>query len=217
MIVPVFPLPNVVFFPHTYLPLHVFEPRYRALVADALDGPRLILMVLARELRPPGVEPAIHAVGSVGRIEVAEPLAEGRYNIALRGLARVAVRRLIAAPGQYFSAEADVLIDALPDLQDPTVAERKAAFLMAARRYGEQVLAGEYPAELLSDAAPYAMLVNRAATLLRASVEEKQALLALNDVGQRAIAVESRMSEQFASHEAIARFAARRPADPSRN
>ncbi|MBA3584124.1 MAG: LON peptidase substrate-binding domain-containing protein [Gemmatimonadetes bacterium] len=217
MIAPVFPLPNVVFFPHTFLPLHIFEPRYRAMVAEALSGERLIVMVLAREVRPPGVEPAIHAVGSVGRIEVAEPLPEGRFNIALEGLARVAVGHLIPAPGQYYSAEVSVLVDALPDLQDPEIAERKAGFLLAARRYGEQVLCGDYPAEILSDAVPYDMLVNRAASFLRVSVREKQDLLCIDDVGERAAAVERWMAEQFESHQAIERFARRRPTNPGLN
>lgn len=217
MIAPVFPLPNVVFFPHTFLPLHIFEPRYKAMVGDALEGEHLIAMVLAREERLPGEVPAIHPVGSLGRIEVAEPLPEGRYNIALKGLARVAIGHLIVAPANYFSAELEVLVDALPDLQDPEVAERKAGFLLTARRYVEQILGGEYPGGLLSDAVPYSMLVNRAATFLRVGVKEKQALLCLDDFGERAAVVERWMNEQIESHSAIERFAARRPTTPRMN
>jgi Lon protease-like protein len=217
MIAPVFPLPNVVFFPHTFLPLHIFEPRYRAMVTDALKGERLIVMVLAHEVRPPGEVPSIHEVGSVGRIEVAEPLAEGRYNIALKGLARVVVGRLNAMPAKYFSAELEVLVEALPDLQDPEVAERKAGFLLTARRYAEQILGGDHPGGLLSDAVPYPMLVNRAATFLRVGVREKQALLCLDDLGERAAAVERWMNEQIDSRTAIERYAKRRPANPRVN
>ncbi|HUP02111.1 MAG TPA: LON peptidase substrate-binding domain-containing protein [Gemmatimonadota bacterium] len=225
MIAPIFPLPNVVFFPHTYLPLHIFEPRYRTMVAEALDGDRLIVMVLAEESRTPGrmatkrgeVAPAIHPIGSVGRIEVAEPLGQGRWNIVLQGLVRVEVGRLKSGPANYFTAELEVLVDALPDLQDPRVAERKAAFLLTARRYGEQVLAGEYPAELFGDAVPYPMLVNRAASLLRVSVHRKQDLLGLGDVEERAAAVERWMTGQLASHAAIERFIGRRPSNPRLN
>ena len=86
---PIFPLPNVVFFPDTRLPLHVFEPRYRVMTADALDGDGLIGMVLLREPER-AAEPAPPAfdVGCVGQIVEAEPLADGRYNLVLEGLCR---------------------------------------------------------------------------------------------------------------------------------
>ena len=70
---PVFPLANVVFFPHTFLPLHVFEPRYVTMVSAALTGDGLIAMVLAREERPAGEHLAVHPVGSVGRMVVVGP------------------------------------------------------------------------------------------------------------------------------------------------
>jgi Lon protease-like protein len=86
--VPIFPLPNVVLFPSTLLPLHIFEPRYRAMVTDALEGERLIGMVMLR----PGWEadyehaPAVYPIGCAGFITHAERLGDGRYNIMLRGL-----------------------------------------------------------------------------------------------------------------------------------
>jgi len=89
-LLPVFPLPNVVLFPNVFLPLHVFEPRYREMVADALAGDRLIGMVLLR----PGYErdyegrPPVYPVGCRGVMTHAERLPDGRYNIVLRGLDR---------------------------------------------------------------------------------------------------------------------------------
>ena len=85
---PLFPLPNVVLFPNVFLPLHIFEPRYRDMVADALDGDRMIGMVLLR----PGWEgayegrPPVYPVGCAGLITHSERLSDGRYNIVLRGL-----------------------------------------------------------------------------------------------------------------------------------
>ena len=92
--VPLFPLPNVVLFPGVFLPLHIFEPRYRAMTEDALSGDRLIGMVLLK----PGYEaeyegrPAIYPVGCTGLITHAEPLKDGRFNIVLQGLERFRVR-----------------------------------------------------------------------------------------------------------------------------
>lgn len=89
-VIPLFPLPNVVLFPTVFLPLHVFEPRYREMVRDALEGDRVIGMTLLR----PGWEddyagrPAIYEVGCAGLVSHAERLADGRYNIVLRGFER---------------------------------------------------------------------------------------------------------------------------------
>jgi Lon protease-like protein len=89
-LLPLFPLPNVVLFPNVFLPLHVFEARYREMVADALAGDRLIGMVLLR----PGYErdydgrPPIYPVGCRGVMTHAERLPDGRFNIVLRGLDR---------------------------------------------------------------------------------------------------------------------------------
>ena len=89
-LIPLFPLPNVVLFPQMSLPLHVFEPRYRKMVKDALEGHRTIGMTLLR----PGWEvdyhgrPPVYAVGCAGVMEQWEPLAHGRYNILLKGTCR---------------------------------------------------------------------------------------------------------------------------------
>ena len=87
MLLPLFPLPNVVLFPNVFLPLHIFEPRYKEMVADALAGDRMIGMVLLR----PGWEgdyegrPPVYPVGCSGIITFSEQQADGRYNIVLRG------------------------------------------------------------------------------------------------------------------------------------
>jgi Lon protease-like protein len=90
---PLFPLPNVVLFPGVFLPLHIFEPRYRAMTADALAGDRMIGMTLLK----PGFEaeyegrPPIYAVGCAGLITHAEPLQDGRFNLVLQGVERFRV------------------------------------------------------------------------------------------------------------------------------
>jgi hypothetical protein len=91
--IPLFPLPNVVLFPNVFLPLHIFEPRYRQMVADALEGDRIIGMTLLR----PGYEanyegrPAIYDVGCAGVVTHSQPLSDGRYDIVLRGIEKFRV------------------------------------------------------------------------------------------------------------------------------
>ena len=90
---PLFPLPDVVFFPKTLLPLHVYEPRYRALASEALEQGRAICTALLK----PGWEsdyygsPEVYPVGCVGRIVQHEKLPDGRYNITLDGQTKVRI------------------------------------------------------------------------------------------------------------------------------
>lgn len=93
--IPLFPLPGVVLFPGTLLPLHVFEPRYRALVAHALESDRVIGMAMISASEPelvPGL-PAIRDFGGAGRIVEHEVLEDGRYNIILEGTFRFRIVR----------------------------------------------------------------------------------------------------------------------------
>src|SRR5262245_10177751 len=86
--IPIFPLPDAVLFPNVYLPLHIFEMRYRAMVADALKDDRIIGMVLLQ----PGYEanyegrPPVYPIGCAGLVTHSEMLPDGRYNIVLRGI-----------------------------------------------------------------------------------------------------------------------------------
>ena len=86
--IPIFPLPNVVLFPEVPLPLHIFEPRYRAMVRDALAASGLIGMVLLRdgwEAEYHGA-PDVYRVGCVGKIVESTPLPDGKFNIVLAGV-----------------------------------------------------------------------------------------------------------------------------------
>lgn len=92
--VPVFPLPGMVLFPRTIIPLHLFEPRYRAMMADALATSRMLALAMLR----PGWEPLyytlrapIHTIVGVGDIVEYEQLDDGNYNLLLRGLSRAVI------------------------------------------------------------------------------------------------------------------------------
>ena len=93
--IPLFPLPNVVLFPNVYLPLHVFEPRYRQMMNRALAAERIIGMVLLK----PGYEadyertPPVYPVGCAGSITHVERLPDGRFNLVLKGITKFRVER----------------------------------------------------------------------------------------------------------------------------
>jgi uncharacterized protein len=108
-----FPLPNLVLFPHVAQPLHIFEPRYRQMMADALADDRLLAMALLR----PGWEedyhqaPPLHPMVCLGRIVQEERLADGRYNLVLHGLSRARVREELASAKLYRLARLDLCAD----------------------------------------------------------------------------------------------------------
>jgi Lon protease-like protein len=108
-----FPLPNVVLFPNVIQPLHIFEPRYRQMTADALTGDRLIGLVLLR----PGWEtdyegrPPLYPVACLGRIVADQRLDDGRYNILLRGLTRARIVSEVMDDKPYRSARIQLVGD----------------------------------------------------------------------------------------------------------
>ena len=103
IVVPVFALPNVVFFPKMQLPLHIFEQRYRQMVRDALGSERLIGMALLRGdwEKEYYQNPDIYPVGCLGSIAGATPLPDGRFNILLHGVREYEIQEHILAPTPY--------------------------------------------------------------------------------------------------------------------
>jgi Lon protease-like protein len=163
-----FPLPNLVLFPQVVQGLHVFEPRYRQLMADALESDRLITLVLLK----PGWEedydgrPGIEAFGCLGRVSRHEPLPDGRSNLLLRGLARVRLLDEQPAHKLYRTARAEVVPDVLPeDLPRLLALRRGLADAVLGRfepagpahRQLSELFAGEMPLGALCDMMAYAL------------------------------------------------------------
>lgn len=109
---PLFPLPNVVFFPYAFLPLHVFEPRYRQMVQDGMERDSLIGIVLLK----PGWEnqynanPPVYEIACMGQMVRVEALPDGRYNILVHGFKRVKIES-ISDKKMYRAARVQVLQD----------------------------------------------------------------------------------------------------------
>src|SRR6188768_1136852 len=94
---PLFPLPNVVLFPHASLRLHIFEERYRAMTRDILLGERFLAMGLIVE----GDRPAVEPVAGVGEVIMAHELPDGRFNLVVRGHTRVHIDEELASDRPY--------------------------------------------------------------------------------------------------------------------
>jgi Lon protease-like protein len=116
--IPIFPLPNAVLFPNVFMPLHIFEPRYRAMVSDALAGDRIIGMVLLKAGFERDYEgrPAIFPIGCAGVVTHAEPLPDGRFNIVLKGIEKFRITGEDASQ-PYRLATIDSLPELVPDAE----------------------------------------------------------------------------------------------------
>ncbi len=171
---PLFPLPSVVLFPNVCLPLHIFEARYREMVSDALEGDRIIGMVLLR----PGWEsdyegrPEIYQVGCAGLITHADRTVDGRYNLVLRGFEKFRIRQE-DHERSYRRAQVDTILEPM------TEADR--AVMRAERRRLETLLVPQPEGRGVDPKMPPSMpdeeLVNALAQYLDLEVVEKQALL----------------------------------------
>lgn len=115
-VLPLFPLRGVILLPGASLPLHIFEPRYRRMLADALAGHKLIGMIQPRLAMQDGPDmapeidldsPPLCDVGCAGRVVASEPLAEGRSLIVLRGVARFRLARELAVTTPYRQARVE--------------------------------------------------------------------------------------------------------------
>jgi uncharacterized protein len=171
--IPIFPLPNVVLFPNVFLPLHIFEPRYREMVADAIKGDRIIGMVLLR----PGWEgqydgrPEIYPIGCAGLITNAERLADGRYNIVLQGLEKFRVLREDESRAYRIATVDGITERAGEDRDEMRAARRRLEALLVPQPEGR----GADPK--LPSSMPDEDLVNALAQYLELEPVEKQALL----------------------------------------
>lgn len=185
---PLFPLASVVLFPGCHAPLHVFEPRYRQMTADALQGSRSIGMVAVRPEHADDLSgaPPLFEVGCAGFVSEHRQLADGRYHLVLRGTRRFRILREIPPRGGrlYRVAEVEALEE--PAVSDPALlADLRSAVVSRlddiARRSG-----GSDPLPLDQLAAlDHAAFAHTLCQALGLPTAEKQGLLEAPDVGER--------------------------------
>lgn len=171
--VPLFPLPGAILFPRSQLPLHIFEPRYREMVRDAIEGAGRIAMIQPHRLDDDNEAP-LFDIGCVGELVSLEELNDGRFNIVLLGSNRFRLVREIEADAPYRCAEVDVA--AFDDEEPPPLSlAQRAEVEREARRLGDAMgLAVDWTAVSRLDDE---MLVNAIAQVAPFDMGAKQALL----------------------------------------
>jgi uncharacterized protein len=179
--VPIFPLAGALLFPRAQLPLHIFEPRYRAMVRDALASDQLIAMVQPKDEREC---PDLFEIGCIGRIIGSEELDDGRFNIILVGLGRfrIAGEADVVTPYRQVDADRSGFDDEAEP--EPLASIQRAELERESRRYAEALgYAVDWDAVGRLDDE---MLVNGIAQIAPLDVSSKQALLEASDLASRA-------------------------------
>ena len=180
--VPLFPLPGAILFPRSQIPLHIFEPRYREMVRDAMDGAGQIAMIQPLRLDDDNQAP-LYEVGCVGELVGIEELEDGRFNIVLLGSHRFRLVREADAETPYRCADVD--IEAFDDSDPPAMSlGQRAEVEREARRLGDAMgLAVDWAAVGRLDDE---MLVNAISQVAPFDVGAKQALLEQQALTDRA-------------------------------
>ncbi|MEO6298477.1 MAG: LON peptidase substrate-binding domain-containing protein [Paracoccaceae bacterium] len=169
---PVFPLPGAVLLPRARLPLHIFEPRYLAMIEDCLKSERRLIGMI----QPRGDAGGLASVGCAGRITSFSETDDGRYMITLSGIARFMVRTEITGFVPYRRVNVDwtPFIDDIGPSEEDVGFDREA-FLPRLARYLHASRMGTDWSNLKE--ADNEMLINAMCMVCPFAVEEKQALL----------------------------------------
>jgi Lon protease-like protein len=211
-LLPLFPLPNLVFFPQTRLPLHVFEPRYRQLITDVIASDQRFGIVLLR----PGYEsnyfgaPAVYACGTVAHVEQTVTLDDGRYNILVHGQTRFRIL-------DEFSREPYRVARVIAQPQVESDATAAYAQRMWLTELSQQYLRYLPEQDAVPEIASVSLeaLTNALIMSLTLDVAEKQRLLETDDLVARAEEVGDELQGRIENLQFLAPF--RQGGDPSRN
>jgi Lon protease-like protein len=184
--VPMFPLPGVVLFPHALLPLHIFEDRYRAMTRDVLAGARFLVVSLIAPGESLATErPAVQRVAGVGEIVMAHELPDGRYNLVVRGRARVRIDEELASDRPYRVVAGTTLPD-LPVADAAELSEADGLLRVLVGRLAEVIPeGGELLRQVVAAQGTPTELVDVVASALVDDATVRQRLLETRDVGKR--------------------------------
>ena len=222
---PIFPLPEVVFFPGVVMPLHVFEPRFRAMTADALaadpaGGGGLIVLALLQ----PGWEedyagtPPVHSIATAGEITHAERLDDGRYFLTLRGIQRVRLPgEESLTVGGYRLARINPAPESVSGLDSPAAADELTRLLADFAEWNSSVQIAADPKLLVNQPEYRPTLLNTLAFHLGVPPAVRQELLEESDLGQRLSRVQAIVHRGLAEKRAVSAFRHLTPDDPRMN
>ncbi len=218
MIVPLFPLHNVVLFPKTPLPLYIFEERYRTMIREATAGSGELVIALQRagsESNYAAVS-AVHEIACLGKIENCEELEDGKYNIVVVGIHRVRIIREVQH-SPYRLVEVEKIEDAVYDEQSPGILKRQNQLGGLFARFTELATGVKQQVLKLMPQLDFESLVNMVVMTLNLAIDQKQALLELNEAPQRCDVLIPILRQQIGILVLVRKFEHIKPENPHLN
>lgn len=210
--IPIFPLPNVVLFPNTLLPLHIFEPRYRQMVRTVLEADGGIGMALLKQPWEKPEEKDIFQVGGMGEIAEYRELEDGKYDILLRGTLRFKLIEFLKHE-PYRIGRVRVLPEPVPQMAE---ASSLTSRLVSAFGKLSEMASMDTDIETLGDL-DFRTLVNSICSSVNISDYNKQVLLEMDDLALRAENVLKILDHLLVQQRMVERFLHLRPRDPCVN
>ena len=211
LLLPLFPLPNLVFFPQTRLPLHIFEPRYRQMVSDILSRDNRVGVVLLKS----GWEqdyygnPPIHSYGTIGQIEQAVKLDDGRFNLLVHGTTRYRILEVVS-DDPYRTAR----VTLEPEVAvEPVEAYAQREWLAELSKRYIEFMPGQMDVPEL-ETVGLDSLTNALIMSLDIELEEKQRFLEVDSVVARAEKVGSELQRRIEDLQFLSKY---RRGDPGQN
>jgi uncharacterized protein len=218
MIIALFPLPNVVLFPKTPVPLYIFEERYRTMVREVLAGTGELVIALMRagnESNYPTIT-SVHDIACLGKIETYEELEDGKYNIVVVGIQRVRiVREIHHSP--YRMVEVEKLEDEGDSEHSPDIVNRQNHLGGLFARFTELATGVKQEALELMPQLDFESLVNMVAMTLNLEIDQKQALLEIHDLLQRCDVLIPILQQQLEALALVRMFEHIKPENPNLN
>ena len=218
MITPLFPLPNVVLFPKTPMPLYIFEERYRTMVREVLAGNGELVIALLRGGSEPGYASlnAVHDIACLGKIETYEELEDGKYNIVVVGLHRVRIVREVQH-SPYRKVEVERLEEEACDERAADIVERHNRLGGLFAKFTELATGVKQQALELMPQLDFESLVNMVAMTLNLDIEQKQALLEIDNTAQRCDVLIPVLQQQLETLVLVRQFEHIKPENPHFN
>ncbi len=218
MIMPLFALPNVVLFPKTPMPLYIFEERYRIMVREAIAGSGELVIALLRggtESGHAGLA-AVHDIACLGKIETYEELEDGKYNIVVVGVHRVRILSEVRH-SPYRLVEVEKIEEEVCNEKSAYIMDRHNRLGELFARFTELATGAKQHAIDLMPQLDFESLVNMVAMTLNLAIEQKQALLELNDASQRCDMLIPVLQQQLDTLILVRRFEHIKPENPHLN
>ena len=183
------PLPNLVMFPHVMQPVHIHEPRYRAMLSDALDHDGLIAMSILQPVREAEnlSHPPLFPVACLGKIVTHQRQDDGHYNLLMLGMRRVRIARELPGQREFRQAEVELLDD---HYRQEDESDRAAVQMALTEMFQENLPGDQLPPEAIREALsseiPLGVLTDLVSFAMPLSLKLKYKLLAEQDVDRRA-------------------------------